>query len=188
MESWQTLDRILTLETRWFTLIGEHLQDHQGIVREYWRVERVDSVIVIPIQRDRIILPVPMYRPGIGELTWDFPGGRCPVNQSPAEVVEAILARELDLQTPAVEHLIALTPETGWAINSSFSNQKLYGFVAQLKPDLAIPAERLAGTYANNSEGFQALLAMIQCAQCRLVLREWQERYQRYQRQEFSNL
>jgi len=77
-------------------------------VREYWRVERVDSVIVIPIQQDRIILPVPTYRPGIGEWTWDFPGGRCPMNQSPEEVVEAILARELDLQTPAVEHLIAL--------------------------------------------------------------------------------
>ncbi|WP_228040136.1 hypothetical protein [Nodosilinea sp. LEGE 07088] len=41
---------------------------------EYWRVEKADSVIILPLQNQRLILPPHTYRPGMGKLTLDFQG------------------------------------------------------------------------------------------------------------------
>ena len=68
-QMWQVQDRFLEINSRWLTLIGEHLQDDRGEVLEYWRIEKADSVIVLPIQRDRILMPKPSYRAGIGQIT-----------------------------------------------------------------------------------------------------------------------
>jgi hypothetical protein len=78
--SWQVQDRFLELHSRWVTLIAEHWQDAQGQRLEYWRIEKADSVIVLPIQKDalaqpQILLPPASYRPGVGRVTLDFPGG-----------------------------------------------------------------------------------------------------------------
>ncbi|PSN20689.1 NUDIX hydrolase [filamentous cyanobacterium CCP5] len=169
---WPVLDRILTLETQWLTLIGEHLQDDRGTVLEYWRVEKADSVVILPIQRGHLVLPVPTYRPGVGKPTLDFPGGRCPANQLPKQAVAGILKRELALPETAAS--VAPLNQEGWAINSAFSNQRLYGFVAEIQPNVEIPAARVAGTYRADLEGLHALLKVLHCLQCRLVLREWQ--------------
>ena len=58
-KNWQVQDRFLEMHSRWMSLIGEHLQDDRGEILEYWRIEKADSVIVIPIQGDRILLPKP---------------------------------------------------------------------------------------------------------------------------------
>lgn len=170
---WPVRDRILSLQTQWFTLIGEHLQIPEGPVLEYWRVEKVDSVVVLPIQNQQIIVPVPMYRPGVGKATLDFPGGRCLADQSPAQAARSILQRELDISPTAISHLVPLN-QAGWAINSSFSNQMLYGFVAHLKVEAVVSEEQVEATYPINPAGFEALLEALHCLQCRLVLREWQ--------------
>jgi hypothetical protein len=81
--SWQVCDRFLALHSRWMTLIGEHLQAPWGQILEHWRIEKADSVIVLPIQGDSILLPSPNYRPGIGQTTLDFPGGRVTEGQNP---------------------------------------------------------------------------------------------------------
>ena len=36
------------------TLIGEHWQDTQGQQLKYWRIEKADFVIVLPIQHDHL--------------------------------------------------------------------------------------------------------------------------------------
>ncbi|MGF1457864.1 MAG: NUDIX hydrolase [Leptolyngbyaceae cyanobacterium] len=173
---WQTRDRILQLQTRWFTLIGEHLETTPGTVLEYWRIEKVDSVIVLPIWRQQLILPVATYRPGVGKSTLDFPGGRCPEDQRPAQAAISILQRELGVVENAIDHLVPLN-SAGWAVNSSFSNQRLYGFVAHLQSASDIPEAGIETTYPADSQGIRSLLQVLECLQCRLVLREWQARY-----------
>jgi hypothetical protein len=37
---WPVRDRILSLQTQWFTLIGEQLQVPEGPLLEYWRVKK----------------------------------------------------------------------------------------------------------------------------------------------------
>lgn len=51
---WQVQDRFLELHSRWMTLLGEHWLDAQGQRLEYWRIEKADSVIVLPIQQDHL--------------------------------------------------------------------------------------------------------------------------------------
>ncbi|MGK7871955.1 MAG: NUDIX hydrolase [Xenococcaceae cyanobacterium] len=169
---WQTRDRFLELRTPWLTLIGEHLQQTQGQILEYWRVEKADSVVILPIQNHQLILPPPTYRPGLGKSTLDFPGGRIPPGQQPSTVVPTILQRELGVAAEAIARLTPLNSQ-GWAVNSSFSNQKLYGFVAELLSTAKIPAHFVVGTYATTSPGIQSLLKSLTCLQCRAVLLEW---------------
>lgn len=172
MTEWQRGDRFLEMRSRWFTLLGEHWLDHQGQQLEYWRVERAHSVIVLPLLNQQILLPPPMYRPGIGKATYDFPGGRLPAETSPEAAAIAILHRELGLPQSAIAQLQALNPE-GWAINSSFSNQQLYGWIAQLHPNVTLPPDRIGYAASLDRTGIQALLQFLTCLQCRTVLLEW---------------
>lgn len=171
-QPWNTLDRFLDLRSRWMTLIGEHLETETGEVLEYWRVERADSAIVLPLWHNDLLLPLPMFRPGVGEATLDFPGGRVPTGKTATEVVPGILKKELGIAAEAIAHLKPVNPQ-GWAINSSFSNQRLYGFVAQLHPDAIVPAELLGARYPATAAGVRELLQPLSCLQCRAVLLEW---------------
>jgi hypothetical protein len=117
---WQVQDRFLEINSRWLTLIGEHLQDDRGEVLEYWRIEKADSVIVLPIQSDRILMPKPSYRAGIGQITLDLSGGRVPTGESPQIAAIATLKRELGIEASAIAQLIPLNNE-GWAVNSSLA-------------------------------------------------------------------
>ncbi|WP_258040606.1 NUDIX domain-containing protein [Pseudanabaena sp. BC1403] len=169
---WQVQDCFLKMHSRWVTLIGEHLQDDRGEILEYWRIEKADSVIVLPIQSDRILLPKPSYRVGIGQVTLDFAGGRVTAGESPQLAAIATLKRELGIEVSAIAQLIPLNIE-GWAVNSSFSNQKLYGFVAHIEPKVKLSPELVTATYPTTSDGVQNLLKEITCLQCRAVLLEW---------------
>jgi hypothetical protein len=169
---WQVRDRFLELHSRWLTLIGEHLQNDRGQILEYWRIEKADSVIVLPIMGDRLLLPAPSYRPGVGQVTLDFPGGRVATGQSPEEGAIATLKRELGIDASAITQLHPLNHQ-GWAVNSSFSNQRLYGFVAQLENSGDAPDELALSTYPATLDGIKQLLQVLNCLQCRAVLLEW---------------
>ncbi len=171
-QSWTVQDRFLELHSPWLTLMGEHLRDHQGNVLEYWRVEKADSVIVLPIQNEQILLPVPSYRPGVGAVTLDFPGGRVPTETSLEQAAIATLQRELRIDTASIDQLLPLN-STGWAVNSSFSNQKLYGFVAHIQTATTLSTELILNTYSATPEGIYQLLKRLHCLQCRAVLLEW---------------
>ncbi|MBE9182350.1 NUDIX domain-containing protein [Oculatella sp. LEGE 06141] len=171
---WQVRDRFLEMHSRWMTLIGEDLQDQQGEILEYWRIEKADSVIVLPIQNDQFLLPLPSYRPGVGQVILDFPGGRVPETQTPEQAAIAILKRELGIEATSVTQLLPLNKE-GWAVNSSFSNQSLYGFVAHLNnvENIKQYSEQGFITYPVTPLGVQDLLQRFTCLQCRAVLLEW---------------
>ena len=170
---WKLLDRFVEMRSAWLTLIGEHFQDHQGKNREYWRVEKADSVVILTIKSDQFLLPIPTYRPGLDQVTLDFPGGRIPFHKTPETTVPDILKRELGILPEDIIQLTALNT-VGWAINSSFSNQKLYGFAVKIHPDTAISPDKIGATYPLNSLGIQSLLQDLTCLQCRGIVLEWQ--------------
>ncbi len=170
---WKTLDRFVEINSDWVKLIGEHLETGEGQVLEYWRVERADSVVILTIQADKFLFPAPMYRPGVGEATLDFPGGRVPAGSTAAAAVSAIIKKELGVSESAIAHIRPLNA-IGWAINSSFSNQKLYGFVAELDPEVIVNPELIGAAYSVTSAGIRDLLKELTCLQCRALLLEWQ--------------
>lgn len=167
--AWERGETIVTIESPWVRLIAERWRDEQGRPLDYWRVERVHSVIVAPIQGGRLLLPRPQFRPGLGRATLDLPGGRLPAGQTPLAAATAILARELGLPAGAISTMRPLNRE-GWAINSSFSNQLLFGVVASIDPvqEPALPHETLSFDRA----GLRALLERLECLQCRAVVLE----------------
>ncbi|MFM2064521.1 MAG: hypothetical protein RLZZ507_4192 [Cyanobacteriota bacterium] len=169
---WQIEERFLELRSKWLTLIGEKLQDDHGNILEYWRVEKADSVVILPIHKNSIILPPPSYRPGVGELTLDFPGGRVRDGESLEFAVANILLRELGISENQITKISALNNQ-GWLVNSSFSNQKLYGFVAEIQSNLEIDQEYIGALYPINSTGVNDLLNHLHCLQCRAVFMEW---------------
>jgi len=113
------------------------------------------------------------YRPGLGKATLDFPGGRVSEGQTPETAVPEILEKELGINEDAIARLTLLNP-SGWPVNSAFSNQQLYGFVAEIEPTGSVNPELLAATYPNTSEGIRTLLTDLTCLQCRAVVFEWQ--------------
>ncbi|MCC5898726.1 MAG: NUDIX domain-containing protein [Phormidium sp. BM_Day4_Bin.17] len=168
---WTTLAQLFEMRSPWLTLIGERLQDDRDRLLDYWRVEKADSAVIVTQARGQFLLPPPSYRPGIAQASLDFPGGRIPPDTSPQAAAQAIVSRELNL---VPEQILDLTPlnDQGWPINSSFSNQRLFGFMAEvdLQPETL---SRDLLTYPCSEAGIAALLTELTCLQCRAVLLEW---------------
>ena len=113
-----------------------------------------------------------MYRPGIQSTTLDFPGGRVPEGLEPINAVPQILDRELGISPSGITKITPLN-QTAWPINSSFSNQKLYGFVAEIDSTMSINPDQLGATYSKTATGINLILQDLTCLQCRAVLLEW---------------
>ncbi len=171
-QPWDVVAALATMRSPWLTLIGERLQDPQGQVHDYWRVEKADSVIILPLHGGNLLLPPRQYRPGVGAYTWDFPGGRLPPGQKPEEMAPVILERELGVKAGTIATLTPLNSD-GWLINSAFSNQRLYGFMAHLTPDAVIPTATLGGRYPFTPSGIAQLCQQLTCLQCRAILLEY---------------
>ena len=175
MAHWTCVDRFAELKTPWLTLIGEKwLDDHQQSL-DYWRVEKADSLIILPQQGDRLLLPKPMFRPGIGDTTWDFPGGRLPNREPLNQTLLQILQRELDLPATAILQTHALNPD-GWLVNSSFSSQKLYGYWAEIDPNYDLSKMAIGATF-QIPQDFPQLLQRLNCLQCRALFLSWQQQF-----------
>jgi hypothetical protein len=119
-----------------------------------------------------LLLPNLTYRPGLGEPTLDFPGGRVPSGCSPEDMITKILQRELNIEATAILQITPLNAK-GWAVDSSFSNQKLYGFTAQIQPNIELSTNFVGATYPITKEGINDLLKNLHCLQCRAVLMNW---------------
>ncbi len=171
-QPWETLSRFIEINSPWLKLIGEKLKDDQDRILDYWRIEKADSVIVIPIQNQQLLFPIATYRPGVQKITLDFPGGRLPPGVSPRQGAVTILNKELGIRA---EDLTQITPinQQGWSVNSSFSNQLLYGFAATLTETTTVDPAYLGSSYPLNSTGIENLLEDLTCLQCRALLLEW---------------
>jgi hypothetical protein len=175
MPDWQRLSECVRVSSQWVTLIGERWLCDKGKELEYWRVEKADSVIVLPIHAGDILCVAPTFRPGIGRETLDLPGGRLPAGNAPQDIVPFLLQRELGIAPEAIRHTEALN-DAKWIINSAFSNQGLWAFVAEIDAAFSIPQALVGARAPADAAGLEGLLARLDCLQCRAVLREWQQR------------
>ena len=173
-KNWTLIETLVKLENKWITLIGERVENASGRLLDFWRVERSDSIIIIPIHETQLILPVPQYRHGIGKTTLDFPGGRYEGKDDLKDAAKSILKRELHLD--AVD-TVKLNPinEEGWIVDSSFSNQRIFSFEARFTSEVKLnPSLVYMRKQANNS-GAKEILEVLSCLQCRCVLLEWMQ-------------
>ena len=175
---WKNMGEIVTITSPWLTLKGERLLDDADNLLDYWRVEKDDSAVILVLHRGHLVFPKPVWRVGLHATTLDFPGGRVPRGMAPQDVVGRILERELQIDSEtAIKTWQALNEDQGWPVNSSFSNQKLFGFVVELHNDVELDYEAVLHpkTYdPNNPSDLELLLQEdLLCLQCRAVLLEW---------------
>ncbi len=163
IKAWKKLSTIAEISTKWVTIHVDEMLDSEGNKLEYWYYERSDSAIVIVRQGDNFILPKPSYRPGINAATLDFVGGRIPENMTPDQAARMLIEKELKLDKSVVKDM-SLQPinKTPWFVDSSFSSQKLWGFVAEIPLDI-----RLQVTQRFT---ISQLFNELHCLQCRALL------------------
>lgn len=176
---WTTLGEIAQISTPWLTMFGENLLDENGQQLEYWRVEKDDSAVILTLHRGTLVFPRPTYRPGVARCTLDFPGGRvpssCSTNAGRLEVAWNIVQRELAISDNLSADVLSIERinSVGWPVNSSFSNQKLFGFYATLNDGLDLDESKIL-RYGTSAKDIDILLEKdLECLQCRAILLEW---------------
>lgn len=171
---WEVLSRFVEIKSPWLTVIGERLRDDANKELEYWRVEKANSLVVVTVQDNKFVLPKPMYRPGVSRTTLDFCGGRMDDSMPQAEIAERIVKREFSLESTdsifANLKPINLTP---WDVNSSFENQQLYGFFAEISNEVHIDPAHIGASFEVSPSGIQQFLNEIVCLQCRALVLDW---------------
>lgn len=183
---WELVDTLAKIQSPWMTIVLERLRDNKSNLLDYWRIERADSVIVLVVYRGQLVFPKMQFRPGIGRATLDFPGGRVDAGSNLLDAAFGVLERELGLTRNDVDRLelmngtvsseSASAHASGWIINSSLSNQCLYGCVAYVREDAYIQTHMMhARTYhLDEQTDVRNLLGKdLTCLQCRAVLMEW---------------
>ena len=175
-EHWDLLESFIRVGSRWVTLIGERWRCDKGKTLEYWRVEKADSVIVLPLQEGHILCPKETFRPGVGRPTLDFPGGRLPTGMEPAEVVPDLLDRELGVSSEAIVKIEQINAMP-LLINSSFSNQRLWGYAATIDEAYMVPEQHMHKKFPTTETGLDHLLQRMECLQCRALLLDWTRKH-----------
>ena len=176
IKPWELISRFVEIKSRWVTVIGENLRDNKGQQLEYWRVEKADSLVVLVEQNGKLLLPKPQYRPGVQAATLDFCGGRVDSTAGLAEQAQKIARRELQLSEEVIFAEVTPINATPLNINSSFENQRLFGYVVKLADSVSVADAALGGTYDLTDNGVQQLLGDLPCLQCRALLLEWQHK------------
>jgi len=169
--SWEFLSKFVEIKTPWLTLIGEKIKDDRGTILDYWRVEKDDSLIIITQYQKQLIFPKKTFRVGIKKATLDFAGGRVNPSFTLQENALIILKRELNIDSQDLLVLTQINPE-GFIINSAFNNQLLWGFYAQINPDVKLDRTFIDSTYNVTEEDVKELLKELTCVQCRTILLE----------------
>ena len=171
-QKWKLLELIVSIKNKWLTVFGERLADENNQPITYWRVERPDSIIVIPFHNDNILLPKPYYRRGIDQFTYDFPGGRYNPEISHEEAAYGIIERELGVVKKDIIELLPIN-KIGWAVDSSFSTQNLYVFEAHIQKNTTLDSDNVDNSIPVTRSGFCTLLDQLSCLQCRCALLQW---------------
>lgn len=163
---------LIEINTNWVKIVGEQIRDEKGQTLDYWRVEKDNSLIVIPFYKQQFMLPGLVYRHGINRKTYDFPGGRIPRDGNIEMESAIILEREIGIGKDKIQDIKQLN-SVGWPINSAFSNQELFCTVASISESLNIKDLQDVQLFPRSKKGIMELRKNLSCLQCRAALLEW---------------
>ena len=96
--------------TPWFEIAAKTMREGE---EPYYSLRLPDYASVIAVTEERRILIVRQYRPAVEKYTWELPSGLVDPGETPAEAARRELLEETGYQTPQVDVLGPMDPDTG---------------------------------------------------------------------------
>lgn len=175
MNKWKVLEKIVEIKSPWLEIIAERLLDDTGQSLDYWSIKKADSIVILPIWQEKILLPKKKYyRHGVRKMTYDFPGGRVQEGKSFQTTICSILEKEIRIKTQDILRLEKINAKPLY-INTAFSDQKLHGYLVKIKSDVVLPDDFYFFDLSNNNstKDISTFLKKISCLQCRMIFMEY---------------
>ncbi|MDO8558869.1 MAG: NUDIX hydrolase [bacterium] len=95
-KKWKELASELILKTPFFKFFRKDFRRPDGVViKDYYLMEKPDSVHIIAFTKDKKIVLIKHYRPGLGDISIELPAGSVGSNETP----ESAALRELFEET-----------------------------------------------------------------------------------------
>lgn len=120
---WTTLKSDKKADFPLFKVYQDLVKLPNGLNLEYYRVEKVPAVVILPIIDDKIIF-VKQYRYPIKSESLELPAGHMKQCEDPIECAKRELKEETGYETKNIEKLISYHPST------EYSDQVYHVFIA----------------------------------------------------------
>jgi ADP-ribose pyrophosphatase len=122
--SWKTLVSKKKADFPLFKVFEDVVKLPNGLKLDYYWVEKIPVVVVLPVISDKIVL-VKQYRYPIKSISLELPAGHMKPNETPEECALRELKEETGFIAKKIEKLLSYHPST------EYSNQIYHMFIAK---------------------------------------------------------
>ncbi|MCK5111906.1 MAG: NUDIX hydrolase [Thermoplasmatales archaeon] len=133
--SWKTLVSKKKADFPLFKVFEDVVELPNGLKLDYYWVEKIPVVVVLPVISDKIVL-VKQYRYPIKSISLELPAGHMKPNETPEECALRELKEETGFIAKKIEKLLSYHPST------EYSNQIYHMFIAKDLKDGETDRER----------------------------------------------
>jgi ADP-ribose pyrophosphatase len=122
--SWKTIHSEIKADFPLFKVFEDLVELPNGLKLDYYRVEKIPAVVILPIISDKIVF-VKQYRYPIKSFSLELPAGHIEPNETPKDCAIRELKEETGFTSKKIEKLISYHPST------EYSNQIYHVFIAR---------------------------------------------------------
>lgn len=122
--SWETIESKKIVDFPLFKVFEDKVKLPNGHELDYYRVEKIPVVIILPIISGKIVM-VKQYRYPIKSNSFELPAGHVWPDETPEKCAERELREETGFTTSKIEKILDYHPST------EYSNQIYHIFIAE---------------------------------------------------------
>jgi len=131
---WKILNSENVLENEFFKITSERCQKTDGsVVESYYRIERPEVVMIIPITKDQEVVLIEQYRQPVRSTDIELPAGYLDTGESLEQAADRELLEETGYKAPKLEKLQDVFSSAGLMSNS------IHFFIAKDAEKIAEP-------------------------------------------------
>ena len=112
--SWKTLSTKKKVEFQLFKVFEDVVELPNGLKLDYYRIEKVPVVVVLPVFSDKIVT-IKQYRYPIKSISLELPAGHIKPNETPEECAIRELREETGFVAGKIEKLLSYNPSTEYS-------------------------------------------------------------------------
>jgi ADP-ribose pyrophosphatase len=122
--TWKTLASDKKADFPLFKVYQDLVELQNGLKLDYYRVEKIPAVVILPVISNKIVL-VNQYRYPIKSMSLELPAGHMNPDETPEECANRELQEETGYKAGEIEQLLSYHPST------EYSDQVYHIFIAE---------------------------------------------------------